>query len=468
MRFRGSLAARVALLTTLAVGFFVASVAAAAYVTVRHQLVASLDASLYERAATLADVDVDILSDGGTAAWLLGAADIHYAVLSADRGRVIAQDGRGDDRIELGRAELDVARGMLDRSARTATSSGDRYRVVAVPGPVDGTAMILAQSLEPTQDALKQLGFLLALAGLAGVVAAAFAGWAVAQQGLRPVRRLSNAVEEIARTQKLDPIPVEGTDDEVATLAMTFNRMLAALSASQERQRRLVADAGHELRTPLTSLRTNLDLLIQADARGGLSEAARAELMGDVLFQIDELTTLIGDLTELARDEPIPSQLEPVDVADVVEHALARVRRRAGGLQLDVHVEPWRVTGEAAALERAVTNLLDNAVKWSPPGGTVTVRLERGVLYVADQGPGIAEEDLPHVFERFYRSRESRTMPGSGLGLSIVRAITERHGGMVRAGAAEGGGAAFWLWLPPLEEAATEPVTDTAGSEAKS
>jgi two-component system sensor histidine kinase MprB len=464
MRFRGSLAARVALLTTLAVGFFVAAVAAAAYVTVRHQLVASLDSSLYERAETLADIDLRTL-DAGTAEWLLGAADIHYAVLSEGPEGVVIQDRRGEDNIQLGRAELAVAEGRLERSARTITSSGDRYRVVAVPRS-DGTAMILAQSLEPTNDALTELGFLLALAGLAGVVAAAFAGWAVAQQGLLPVRRLSSAVEEIARTQKLDPIPVEGTDDEVATLAVTFNRMLAALSASQERQRRLVADAGHELRTPLTSLRTNLDLLTQADARGGLSGEARAELMDDVRFQIEELTTLIGDLTELARDEPIPSQLEPVDVADVVEHALARVRRRAGGLDFDVEVEPWRVTGEAAALERAVTNLLDNAVKWSPPGGTVTVRLERGVLYVADQGPGISEEDLPLVFDRFYRSRESRTMPGSGLGLSIVRAVTERHGGMVRAGSAPDGGAAFWLWLPPLDE--SERAPDPAGSEAKS
>jgi two-component system sensor histidine kinase MprB len=199
-------------------------------------------------------------------------------------------------------------------------------------------------------------------------------------------------------------------------------------------------------------MRTNIELLAQADARGGLDEAARRELMADVRFQIDELTTLIGDLTELAREDSRPAQLVPVDFAEVVVHALDRVRRRAAepGIVFDVELDPWPVIGEVSSLERAVTNLLDNAVKWSPARGTVTVRLTDGTLYVGDQGPGIDPADLPHVFERFYRSAESRTMPGSGLGLAIVRTVTERHGGTVHAGAAPGGGAAFWLWLPSI------------------
>src|SRR3712207_2933172 len=235
--------------------------------------------------------------------------------------------------------------------------------------------------------------------------------------------------------------------------------MLASLAASRDRQRQLVADAGHELRTPLTSMRTNIDLLAQADARGGgLSDAARRELMADVRFQIDELTTLIGDLTELAREDSRPARLEPVDFAEVVGHALDRVRRRASepGISFDVALDAWPVIGEVSSLERAVTNLLDNAVKWSPQHGVVTVRLANGTLYVGDQGPGIAPEDLPHVFERFYRSAESRTLPGSGLGLAIVRTVTERHAGTVHAGAAPGGGAAFWLQLPSSEPAAPD------------
>ena len=295
--------------------------------------------------------------------------------------------------------------------------------------------------------------------GVAGVVTAALAGWGVARNGLRPVRRLTHAAEDIARTEKLDPIEVEG-NDEIARLARAFNSMLTSLSASRDRQRQLVADAGHELRTPLTSLRTNLDLLTQADRQGGLSPESRAELLDDVQFQIEELTTLIGDLTELAREQPAQVLLEQVDVAEILERAVQRVRRRASSLHFDLHAEPWWVNGDAAALERAATNLLDNAAKWSPPLGTVTVSLTDGRLRVVDQGHGIAEEDLPHVFDRFYRSSASRTMPGSGLGLSIVRQVAERHGGSVTVAHAPGGGAAFTLTLPGSP---TAPHSTTTG-----
>jgi two-component system sensor histidine kinase MprB len=298
------------------------------------------------------------------------------------------------------------------------------------------------------------------------VIAAALAGWGVARNGLRPVRRLTDAAEEIARTEKLDPIEVEG-NDEIARLASAFNAMLAALSASRDRQRQLVADAGHELRTPLTSLRTNLDLLIQADKQGGLSESSRAELLDDVRFQIDELTTLIGDLTELARDDAVQTPTEPVDLADITDRAVQRVRRRASSLEFDVQADPWWVTGEPAALERAVTNLLDNAAKWSPPLGVVTVRLENGVLVVSDQGHGIAESDLPHVFDRFYRSPESRTMPGSGLGLSIVRQVADRHGGTVTAGRADQGGAEFLMWVPGSPTAPARDLVDADSALTK-
>jgi two-component system sensor histidine kinase MprB len=190
---------------------------------------------------------------------------------------------------------------------------------------------------------------------------------------------------------------------------------------------------------------------------------ARAELMEDVRFQIEELTTLIGDLVELARDEPVPEAPEPVDLAEITARAVARVRRRAPGIHFDVQTTPWWVTGDATALERAVTNLLDNAAKWSPPLGEVTVSLHQGSLLVTDQGPGISEEDLPHVFDRFYRSRESRTMPGSGLGLSIVASVAERHGGGVQAGNTPEGGAALWFHVPgspgqPGSEQSEQPL----------
>jgi two-component system sensor histidine kinase MprB len=312
---------------------------------------------------------------------------------------------------------------------------------------------------------LRQLGIAMLVAGGLGVLAAGLAGWAVARNGLRPVRRLTADVEEIARTEDLTPLVVEG-DDEVARLATAFNSMLTALAASRDRQRRLVADAGHELRTPLTSLRTNLDLLDQADATaGGLPPGAREELLEDVRAQIEELTTLIGDLVELARDEPLTHVVESVDLADVLDRAATRVRRRAPGIQLEVTAEPWWVTGETPSLERAVTNLLDNAAKWSPPGGVVRATLADGTLIVDDSGPGIAAVDLPHVFDRFYRSADARSMPGSGLGLSIVRQVAERHSGTVHAGSAPGGGARLSLTLPGHPEPDPDPDPDP-GREA--
>ena len=462
MRFRGSLAARVALLATVAVGLSVALVSAAAYLTVQHQLYASLDHSLLQRAKAASQSSaLTRLTQDAVPSSVLGAADLQIAILGADGSLAFTPGGQGQ--IQLDNPELAVARGDQASSVRTVFTDAGPYRVCAVPGHDPGTALVLAQSLGPTREALSRLGFVLALFGLIGMIGAGFAGWAVARNGLRPVRRLTDAAEDIARTENLSPITVEG-NDELARLAMAFNTMLGALAASRDRQRQLVADAGHELRTPLTSLRTNLELLRQADARGGLAPEARTELMDDIQFQIAELTTLIGDLTELARDEPIAAHLEPVDLADVVENAVERVRRRAADLHFDTALQPWPVTGEAGPLERAVTNLLDNAAKWSPPMGTVTVRLQQGTLYVADQGPGIRDEDLPHVFERFYRSSDARTMPGSGLGLSIVRKVAERHGGQVVAGSAPGGGAAFWMRIPG--PGTPTPPRPTAGPTA--
>ena len=441
LHYRRSLASRVTVLTTLAVGFAVSVVAFAAYATVRTQTVGALDESLRARAYAAAKTNtLNALAQQSVPSWSL--VRISFVDATDDPVKVYKA---GENAISIGDREVAVARGQADGSARTVYAQGERWRVVAVPAG-DGQALVLAQSLQPTDRMLDRLGLVMLLFGVAGMIIAGLAGWAVARNGLRPVRRLTASVEDIARTQRLDPIPIEGSD-EVARLAQSFNEMLHALSASQHRQRQLVADAGHELRTPLTSLRTNLDLLVQADASSGLSQESRTELLDDVRAQIGEMTTLIGDLVELARDEPVSPTVEPVELTAVLGQAVARVRRRAD-VEFDVHVSPWWVTGDADALERAITNLLDNAAKWSPERGVVTVTLDHGTLMVADEGPGISAEDLPHVFERFYRSAESRGMPGSGLGLSIVRSIAERHGGDVRAGSAPSGGAAFWLTIP--------------------
>jgi two-component system, OmpR family, sensor histidine kinase MprB len=336
---------------------------------------------------------------------------------------------------------------------RTAVQAGVPYRVVAVQaGP--GQALVIAQRLDATHEILTKLGVALPIVGGVGVLVAALAGVAMARAGLRPVDRLTAAAERVAATGELRPIPVEGSD-ELARLTQAFNEMLGALAESQEQQRRLVADAGHELRTPLTSMRTNLELLAAASRPGApsLPESERAEILEDVQAQVAELSTLVGDLVELARDDAPTVVHEPLELTEVVLRALERAKRRAGDVEFDPQLVPWALTGDATALERAVLNLLDNAAKWSPPGGRVRVQMRpvdewSVVLEVADSGPGIADEDLPFVFERFYRAATSRTMPGSGLGLAIVRQVAVRHGGAVWAGRAPEGGALLAMRLP--------------------
>ncbi|MFC5729186.1 MULTISPECIES: sensor histidine kinase [Nocardioides] len=452
--YRRSLASRVILLTTIAVGLSVALVAFGAYITARVQMQNALDDSLLDRANKAARSNTLLeASSAGIPPWALGAADVRIAFLDFEGTPVILDRGPS---IELGGPELRVAQGRADYSLRTLTIAGHRYRVVAVPTQQRGIALIIAQPLEDQDRTLSRLGWVTVAFGIFGVLAAALAGWAVASNGLRPVRRLTDAVEDIARTEDLTPLPVEG-GDEVARLATAFNHMLTALDASRTRQRQLVADASHELRTPLTALRTNIDLLTMSarndPALASLPPEARAELLDDVQAQIEELTTLIGDLTELARDEPMPVQVERVDLAEVVDHAVQRVRRRAPGLTFEVFTRPWWVVGEAVELERAVTNLLDNAAKWSPEGGQVTVRLSDGVLTVDDQGPGIAEAHRARIFDRFWRSPDARTMPGSGLGLAIVRQVAERHSGSVEATDNASGGARLVLRIPGRESA---------------
>ncbi|GAA4749461.1 HAMP domain-containing sensor histidine kinase [Nocardioides endophyticus] len=443
--YRRSLASRVTILTTLAAVATVALMALGAYLTVRMQLQSTMDDDLFRRAES---ASTDLCQPGLTIPkGYLGASS--SAALCVTPGAVLGSaSDLGLSSLTLGEPEAKVIRGTDDESIRTLTADdGTRFRVIAL-GRDDNRTMIIAQSLDSQEALLAKLGSVMLLFGLAGVIGAGLAGWGVARNGLRPVRELTSSVEVIARTEDLTPLPVEG-DDEIARLATAFNQMLTALAASRDRQRQLVADAGHELRTPLTSLRTNLDLLSQVDAEGtGLPPQARAELLEDVHAQIEELTTLIGDLVELARDEPLTHVVEPVDVPELVDRVIARVRRRATGLSFDVEMAPWYVIGEGPSLERAVTNLLDNAAKWSPEDGTVTVRLLDGTLTVDDQGPGIAAVDRPHVFDRFYRSQESRGMSGSGLGLSIVRQVAERHSGTVSADDAPGGGARLTLWLP--------------------
>ena len=439
---------RVFYLTTVAVALAVAATGTAAYLTLRVSLYRALDDELISVTSTLTvPVAQDITNLGGLTERALRAGDVSVAAVRADGAVFYVPDER--DHLQLSADELAVARMQGGASARSGRSdTGEQYRIVALPITQLGNyALVLGRPLAPTQATLRSLLLALALFGGGGVLLAALAGASIARSGLRPVRELAAAVEHVTETDDLQPVRVTATGD-LAMLADAFNEMLSSVRSSRDRQRQLIADAGHELRTPLTSLRTNIELLSADATTGMLTQADRVEILADVNAQLREFTALIGDLVHLAREDAVAAAPEPIDFRTVINSALERVRRRRSGIDFDVELNPFWVVGESDTLERAVTNLLDNAVKWSPPGGTVRVQLEGGRLRVADEGPGIAEADLPHVFDRFFRAETSRGTPGTGLGLSIVAQAVARHGGWVRAGRSAQGGAEFTIQLP--------------------
>jgi two-component system sensor histidine kinase MprB len=250
----------------------------------------------------------------------------------------------------------------------------------------------------------------------------------------------------VATTQDLAASIDVRRRDELGRLASSLNAMLAALDTSREQQRDLIRDASHELQTPLTSLQTNVEVLA---GRPTMPEPERRRLLADVSQQVAELTALMDNLVELARDTDAPTEeTTEVDLDRVVSAAVDRARLRAPDVTIELDLEPTRIQGRRQQLERALVNVLDNACKWSPDGGTVEVGLHDGTITVRDHGPGIDDEDLPRVFDRFYRAPAARAMSGSGLGLTIVRRVVDGHGGSVTVGPAPGGGAIARIHLP--------------------
>jgi two-component system, OmpR family, sensor histidine kinase MprB len=341
---------------------------------------------------------------------------------------------------------------------------GIHLRILALPLG-DGRAVQFAQPLTEVDSLLSRLRLILALLDVGGVALAALLGRLVAGAAVQPLKRLTQATEHVALTQDLSQRIEPSADDEIGRLASSFNAMLDALErsvnaldASVHAQRHLVADASHELRTPVTSLRTNIEILQQQGADIGAEDQQR--LLADVVEQTEELTLLINDLIDLARGEEPRADTEEVRLDILVGEVLERTRRHAPTTRLQAELEPYVVTAVPSRLERAVGNLLDNAIKYSPPDEPVEIRLlaDRrspgsigGELTVRDHGPGISAEDLPHVFDRFYRGAEARGRPGSGLGLAIVQQVAVQLGGTVRAEPATGGGTLMRLSLPGAE-----------------
>jgi two-component system sensor histidine kinase MprB len=279
------------------------------------------------------------------------------------------------------------------------------------------------------------------------MVLAALLGHAISRTAVAPVTRLTEAAEHVARTRDLGRRIESGNHaDELSRLASRFNAMLEELDHASTAQRRLVADASHELRTPLTSLRTNIEVLARPN---GLRDHDRKRLMEDVVAQLDEFGVLVGNLVDLARDDESAIGTEELRLDQLVDVTVTRARRNARGLHFITSLEPCVVRGVREHLERAVSNLLDNAAKWSPEGGDIEVTVRRdGEIAVRDHGPGIDPGDVSRVFDRFYRAVGARGMPGSGLGLAIVRQVAEAHGGSVRVDGAPGGGTVLTLRLP--------------------
>ncbi len=432
---------RLTLSVAAAVALAVAVACAIAYVVVGRQLYSQVDSSLRDQAAQFVGAP-----NTPNARHRVPYAIYYWQWVSAGGGIVQPQIFSGQQALPVTQQALTAARTSSSLMLGDMTVGGVHLRVatISVGG---GVSVQIARRLSDDDVVLSQLRtwFLLVAAG--GIALAAVLGALVARAALRPVRRLTDTAEHVAETHDLSQrIEVTGTD-ELSRLAGSFNTMLAALEQAVAAQRQLVADASHELRTPLTSLRTNFEVLLRP---GPLPEESRRKLERDVHHQFEEMAALVGDIVELARDGQTPAEEDDVRLDVLVADAVERAGRYRADVGFRLEAHPTLVRGVPARLDRAVTNLLDNAAKWSPAGEVVEVEVADGTVSVRDHGPGIADADLPFIFDRFYRSEEARSMPGSGLGLAIVRQVAETHGGQVVVEPPAGGGTRFVLTVPAL------------------
>jgi two-component system sensor histidine kinase MprB len=429
---------RLTLASAGAVAVAVVLASLAAWFVVRGQLRGEVDDQLRERAELIKRVPLHVENGAiDVPPPLLGQRIFFMQIVTPD-GDVI----RGGDAPDIS-FETEASAGspqLFDRRvART------HYRVYTEA--IGGYSLTLALPLTDVDQSLRRLAFILLVLCGGGVALAAVLGGGVTATAAAPVARLTEAAERVTETGDLS-LRIEeppSPDDEIGRLATSFNEMLGALEASVNAQKQLVADASHELRTPITSIRTNIDVLASGAA---LEPAERERLLTDVRDQLEELTAIVNDLVELAREGQQPIGLAEVRLDELVGAGVESFRRHTRGREIVADLQPCVVSGDPARLGRAVRNLLDNAAKWSPHGGEIEVHVRDGVVTVRDHGPGFPEQDLPHVFDRFYRSTDARSKPGSGLGLAIVRQVALSHGGRVSAENAPDGGAIVRLEVP--------------------
>jgi len=437
--------ARLTLAAAAAVAVAVLLSSAAAFLTLRHDLVHSVDETLRSRVNAVARLARQgELAEGAEGRDELARVGGEGQIATADGSA--AGLGGGKAAFPVSAQARRVAATQRGSSFSTLHVGGQRVRVLTVPLQ-QGSALQLGRSLEEVDHNLERMAFIFGIVAIVGIGLAAGLGWLVARTALVPLDRLTDAMEDVGATADLSRRVEPGGRDELGRLSASFNRLLAALGRSRHEQHQLVTDASHELRTPLTSLRTNVEVLRRVDE---LSPEERELLLTDVVDQTEELTRLVGDLVELARGEEPTTDVEELSLDEVVADVVARseIHARTKDVRVDAELHPSVVRAGRARLERAVANMLDNAVKWSPAHGQVEIFTREGVVVVRDHGPGIAPDDLPLVFDRFYRSPAARGLPGSGLGLAIVRQVAEADGGSVTASNHPGGGAVLELRLP--------------------
>ena len=453
---RKPLQRRVTMLTVLLVAAAILISNLAGYVALRVTLIQASQSVAFAIADDLVgDAATQLRQTGTLSGEIRQAGGVIVEAVDA-QGRVVRVPGEAGTLV-LDPEDVTAATPGGPRIARTGVdTAGTTYVVVSVPVEATGYGLVVARPLGPILSILATERIIVLCVVLASMLGAGVAGFFVARSALRPVRDLTAAVQHVTDTKDFQPIAIKYAFGDLAVLAASFNQLLRSITRMRERQARLVADAGHELRTPLTSLTTNVDLLTSDLRKGYLSETQRGQILGDVRAQLSELTDLVGDLVQLSRDDSAGT-FQALDLRDVVRNAVERVRRRGSDRTFDVVLEEFHVVGDPDGLERTVTNLLDNAVKWSPPGSTIRVRMEGNRLRVADSGPGIPEADLPYVFDRFFRGSSARKTPGTGLGLSIVAKTIEDHGGSVTAGRSDDGGAEFTIQLPGVTHVEAMP-----------
>jgi two-component system sensor histidine kinase MprB len=444
-----SFRARLTLAAAAAVAVAVVGTSAITYALVRNELRSQVDETLSSSAATLPHLRLLGEPDGeqflGIAPERFGGVAVFTQLVTTD-GKAITPPGTSAKLPVSERAQKAADGEIEEPFYEDSHVEGTHVRVLTLPLQQGGYALQVARSLEEVDTILGQIRRWLIALALVGIALAAGLGLLVARAVLTPVRRLTRAAENVSETRDLSQrIDAEGKD-ELSRLAVTFNTMLGALEESARAQRQLVSDASHELRTPLTSLRTNIEVLARDEA---LPAEDREQLLLDVTQQLTEMTALIAELVELARGDQTPVEPEDVRLDLATADAIERTRRNRPGVSFKPDLQESMVRGVPSSIERAISNLLDNAAKWSPPEGEIEVTVRDGELTVRDHGPGIDSGDLPFVFDRFYRAPSARGLPGSGLGLSIVRQVAEAHGGTVTAEAAEGGGTLMRLTLLP-------------------